>query len=356
LFAEEHANGIVEIFRRTLETGIPYATFERPTQRMDRKETGYYDWRVDRIALPEGGYGVVCYFRDSSLHVKARLAVAESQERYRQLTETLEDQVKARTQEVERRNEEIVRQAGQLQELSSRLLKIQDEERRRVARELHDSAGQTLTALGMNLALIAEEAKTASPKLARYARDSEGLIQHLHHEIRSTSYLLHPPLLDESGLYSALEWYVQGVMQRGGLEIKLEITREFGRLPRDMELMIFRLVQECLTNVHRHSGSKTASIRCLRNADEIRIYVEDQGKGISRERLAEIRGRGAGVGIVGMKERLRQFGGRLRLESDSSGTRVSMRIPLKSEEPLRQNEIREAVSSPETVSNLPRSA
>jgi len=357
MLAEDSAREIVEIFRRTLETGVPYATFERPSQRIDRKEMGYYDWRVDRIALPEGGYGVVCYFRDSSLHVKARLAVAESQERYRQLTETLEDQVKARTQEVERRNAEIEKQAGQLQELSSRLLKIQDDERRRVARELHDSAGQTLTALGMNLAVIAAELKTGSPNLARHVAESEDLIQHLHQEIRTTSYLLHPPLLDESGLYSALEWYVQGVMQRSELEITLEITREFGRLPRDMELMIFRLVQESINNIHRHAGSKTASIRCMRSAQDVLLVVQDQGKGISKERLAEIPGRAAGVGIVGMRERLRQYGGELRLESDSSGTRVSMRIPLKSEEPTRQNEIREtAASSPATVSNLPRSA
>ena len=241
-----------------------------------------------------------------------------------------------------RRNAEIVRQAEQLQELSSRLLKIQDDERRRVARDLHDSAGQTLTALGMNVALIAEEAKMASPQLARYAADSEQLIQHLHQEIRTTSYLLHPPLLEESGLYSALEWYAQGVMQRSGLEIKLEITREFGRLPREMEIMIFRIVQECLTNVHRHSGSKSASIRCLRSAAEVQIFVEDQGKGISKQRLAEIRRRGAGVGIVGMRERLRQFGGDLRLESNGSGTRVCMRIPLKSNEPCRQNDARES--------------
>jgi signal transduction histidine kinase len=152
----------------------------------------------------------------------------------------------------------------------------------------------------MSLSQLTEEAKR-SPALAMCVENAEGLVNHLSQELRTTSYLLHRPLLDESGLSSALRWYVQGLTERSGLNIDLEIPDNFERLPRDLELVIFRLVQECLTNIHRHSGSKTAVIRVAREGDSVSVEVQDQGKGISRERLAEIQFQGVGVGTLPAK-------------------------------------------------------
>src|ERR1700691_318905 len=143
----------------------------------------------------------------------------------------------------------------------TRLMKAQDEERRHIARELHDSAGQTLAVLNMKLGQLIQRADGIVPELAREGRAIETMVQQLHREIRTTSYLLHPPLLDESGLASALSWYLEGLAERSHIAVTLDVADNVGRLPTDMELAIFRLVQECLTNIHRHSGSKTALIR-----------------------------------------------------------------------------------------------
>jgi signal transduction histidine kinase len=134
--------------------------------------------------------------------------------------------------------------------------------------------------------------------------------------------------LDESGLYSAISWYVQGLQERSGLEVRLDCSEQFERLPREVELVIFRLVQECLTNIHRHSGSKSASIRLTHDVNQITLEIQDQGKGMSAERLAEIQSGRSGVGITGMRERLRQFEGTLDIESDETGTRVFATIPV----------------------------
>jgi PAS domain S-box-containing protein len=209
-----------------------------------------------------------------------------------------------------------------------RLMKVQDEERRRIARELHDSAGQTLTVLGLALAQLVYRAEVIAPELAKEGKEIEGVVQQLHREIRTTSYLLHPPLLDECGLASAVNWYVEGLGQRSGIAINLDIAENLGRLPSDVELAIFRLVQECLTNIHRHSGSKAASIRIFVDAESLHAEVSDQGKGIAPERLAEIRSGGSGVGIKGMQERLRQFGGTMTVESNGAGTRVVASLPI----------------------------
>ncbi len=142
------------------------------------------------------------------------------------------------------------------------------------------------------------------------------------------SYLLHPPLLDETGLSEAVRWYIHGLTERNGLDIDLSVAPDFGRLSREMELVMFRLVQECLTNIHRHSGSKHAAIRMGREGESVFLQVQDDGKGISRERLAEIKAKGSGVGITGMRERVRQFGGRMEIESNGSGTTISFTLPL----------------------------
>jgi PAS domain S-box-containing protein len=252
----------------------------------------------------------------------------EAEENFRRLAQTLDAEVRARTRELEERNTDVLKQSEQVRELSWQLLHSQEEERRHIARELHDSAGQTLTLLGIGLAQLVQKAGRNAPELASEAERIQETVQQLHREIRTTSYLLHPPLLDESGLCSAIGWYIQGLPERSGLEVRLDLSEEFGRLPRDMELVIFRLVQECLTNIHRHSESKTASIRMARESNQIRLDIRDQGKGILPARLSEIQSGHSGMGIRGMRERLRQFGGTLNIESDDSGTRIVAMIPL----------------------------
>jgi len=268
--------------------------------------------------------------RDITQRKRIERELRESEERYRTLADALDTQVQFRTRELERRNSE-------LRELSGQLLESQDVERRHIARELHDSAGQTLAALGMSLARLAQDAKKNPDQLAKGIEDAEGLVQHLTQEIRTTSYLLHPPMLDEVGISSALSWYVQGLAERSGLQIDLKVPENFGRLPSEMELLIFRLVQESLTNIHRHSGSKTALIRIEREGDIVQVRVEDQGGGMSPERLAEIQSRGTGVGIRGMRERVRHFLGDLVIESNDSGTKVHATLPLKTSPSTHKN-------------------
>ena len=182
--------------------------------------------------------------------------------------------------------------------------------------------------LGIGLAELVQKAGRSAPELASEAEQIQETVQQLHREIRTTSYLLHPPLLDESGLCSAISWSVQGLLERSGLEVRLDLSEEFGRLPTDMELVIFRLVQECLTNIHRHSESKTASIRLARESNQITLDIRDQGNGMLPARLAEIQSGRSGMGIRGMRERLRQFEGTMNIESGTSGTHVFATIPL----------------------------
>lgn len=255
-------------------------------------------------------------------------ALQESEDRFRKLSETLDAEVRLRTQELEDRNTRLLLQSEQLRTLSHHLLHAQDEERRNVARELHDSAGQTLAMLGISLDQVLSQAEQSDPKVAAKLEEVRALVQQLRRDIRTTSYLLHPPLLDESGLSSALSWCVQGLKERSGIEITLEMAENFARLPRDLELAIFRLVQECLTNVHRHSESKTAAIRLWLENGNILVQVSDQGKGIPAERLAEIRSGGSGVGIRGMQERMRQFGGEIKIEAAASGTQILAILPV----------------------------
>jgi signal transduction histidine kinase len=158
--------------------------------------------------------------------------------------------------------------------------------------------------------------------------ESQKLVQQLSQEIRTMSYLLHPPLLDETGLTEALRWYIQGLTERSGLQIALEVSDDFERLSREMELVMFRLVQECLTNIHRHSGSASAVIRIARDIDCVSLEVQDKGKGISAEKLSYMQSQGSGVGIRGMRERARHFGGHMMIESNQKGTKITFKFPL----------------------------
>lgn len=266
--------------------------------------------------------GVLETNNDITRRKQMETVLRASEERLRALTDTLETQVRIRTAELEQRNAEVVKQSEQLRELSQRLMRVQDEERRRIARELHDSAGQTLAALGLTFAEIAKEA----PHAARITKEGKQLVQQISQEIRTTSYLLHPPLLDETGLRQALLWYADGLKKRSGLEIMLSIADNFGRLSRELELAIFRIVQECLTNIYRHSGSKVAMICLTRDEQVVSVEVEDEGTGISTGTLTDIECHG--VGIRGMRERALQFGGELKIESRSGGTKIWITFPF----------------------------
>jgi PAS domain S-box-containing protein len=213
--------------------------------------------------------------------------------------------------------------------LSGQLLHLQDQERRRIARELHDSAGQILAALGMNLSLV--EDGDLAPNAAKAVKDSLGLVQQLSRELRTISHLLHPPLLDEVGLASGLRSYLEGFTERSKIKVDLELPDDLGRLPQDSETSIFRVVQECLTNIHRHSESSVATIRITRTDGQVSVEVEDKGKGIPPEKCEEMdSGSSIGVGIRGMRERLRQLGGALEVISNGEGTVVVARIPIAS--------------------------
>ena len=258
----------------------------------------------------------------------AEEALRQSEERFRALAESLEAQVRARTAELEMRSAEVVEQSEQLRDLSGRLLQAQDDERRRIARELHDSAGQILTVLGLNLGTVAKHAPDVSPHAAKAIEDSRHLVTELSQEIRTMSYLLHPPLLDESGLADALRWYVQGLSERSSLDIELQIPADFERLSSETELVIFRVVQEALTNVHRHSRSKTAAIRLAQDDEIVSVEIQDWGEGIPAEKLAQIQSHGSGVGIRGIRERVRQLQGEMKIHSNASGTRITVTFPV----------------------------
>jgi signal transduction histidine kinase len=200
-------------------------------------------------------------------------------------------------------------------------LKMQDDERRRIERDLHDSAGQLLTATTMSLAVAAKDSSSMSPAAASALAEAEDLVQQTIREIRVVSHLLHPPLLDEAGLPSAVREYLSGFSNRGEIEAELVVSPDFARLPMHLETAIFRVIQECLVNIHRHSGSKTAKVRLSRIDHELTVEVEDHGKGMPARQKG-------GVGLRGMKERLAQFRGTLEIRSSDTGTIVVARLPL----------------------------
>jgi signal transduction histidine kinase len=283
---------------------------------------GYLSEPVDRLELLAT---VKALLRMRQAQREARRQASEAETARKQLQDankTLETRVQERTAELERERREV-------QDLSSQLLQAQDEERRRISRELHDSTGQLLVALTMNLARLKLEQAWSNPDADALIDDTTAMVDEMSRQLKTMSYLLHPPMLDEAGLLSAVNWYVSGFSKRSSVQVSMDCT-DLGRLPGELEITLFRLIQESLTNIHRHSGSKTALIRISRNEAAVNLEVIDQGAGFS-----SVRGSGEaftryGVGIPGMKERVRRFGGSIDISSSSKGTAIKAYLPIQS--------------------------
>jgi signal transduction histidine kinase len=211
-----------------------------------------------------------------------------------------------------------------LRRLTARLLQLQDLERRKFSRELHDSLGQYLAGVKMNLEMFVTRRDES------LLAEAVQLLNQAIAETRTISHLLHPPLLDEAGLSSAARWYLEGFAQRSGIEVKVDMPEDTGRLPKPVALGLFRVLQESLTNIHRHSGSTKAEVSLEISPDRAALKVRDYGKGIAPEMLDGLRTKGtnAGVGLAGMRERIRQLGGRLHIQSCAPGTLISVSMPL----------------------------
>jgi two-component system, NarL family, sensor kinase len=218
---------------------------------------------------------------------------------------------------------------AELQKLTQRLLKVQDEERRKLARDLHDSTGQTLAALKISVSLLLKNCQE-NPAVLEAVSNIAQLADQAIEEIRTTAYLLHPPLLDEVGFSCAAEWYIEGFAKRSGINVKAEIASSRLRLPKNVEIALFRVLQESLTNVHRHSAASDASIRFQHDADAVILEIRDFGKGIPEERLRLLHGMAAetGVGFAGMRERMHELNGTLEIQSDGCGTNLRATVPL----------------------------
>ncbi|MGC2416988.1 MAG: histidine kinase [Candidatus Acidiferrales bacterium] len=217
-----------------------------------------------------------------------------------------------------------------LRNLSARILQLQDEERRRIARELHDTTGQSLAALAIHLSAVNERIAGKDPAASDIVREAMALAQEASDQTRTLSYLLYPPTLDFSGLKSALEWFADGFTQRSKIKVDLDLALGEERVPQSLETALFRIVQESLTNMYRHSGGTLATVRGRRQAGTVSLEISDNGKGIPRELLASLSGSGGqvGVGIRGMRERARQLGGKLRIKSNDAGTTVMVVLPV----------------------------
>ena len=257
----------------------------------------------------------------AALQQKARALDGEVAE-HKRLQQHLADRVKQRTIELEEAQD-------QLRGLSRRLLQMQDEERRRIAFELHDSTGQLLAALAINVGLLERHKDSFASKYANLISENSSLVQRLLTEVRALSYTLHPPTLEVMGVASALQWYVEQFAERCRIQVQLDIQKDLGRLPRKIEIAIFRIVQESLANIHRHSGCSTAIVCVSRSSTEVAAEVSDCGSGISSEKQRSLSsGVGPGVGISGMRERTRELDGNFSIRSEGRGTTVRVSFPL----------------------------
>jgi PAS domain S-box-containing protein len=305
---------VLERWSESIRTGTPFE-MEFPLRGAD----GVFRWFLTRINP----------FRDSEGNVTRWFGTNTNVDEQRQLVQSLSEARDHLEKRVEERTGELRAANENLRDLSARLLKVQDEERRRLARELHDSVGQILAALSMNISVVQEQSHKLDSLAARAVSENAQLVQQASSEIRTLSHLLHPPLLDIAGLASSLRWYVDGFSERSKINVDLDIPVDFARLSDDVELAIFRIVQECLTNIHRHSGSTTAAIRILQEDGRLRVEVQDNGTGIPKEKQRElVESSRGGVGFGGMRERVRQLGGTLEIQSNGNGTVISATLAV----------------------------
>jgi signal transduction histidine kinase len=232
--------------------------------------------------------------------------------------------------DLHRKTRQMEQLNSELRTLSARLIATQDEERRRIARDLHDSVGQLVAALSMNNGLIQTETENFKPGVAEAVRQNVQLVDQLSREIRTISHLLHPPLLDEVGLLPAIKSFAQGFAVRSNVKVTVDLSPDIGRLAPSVEISIFRIVQECLTNIYRHSGSKTAHLKIWPSRENtLTVQVCDEGRGMPVEsRLSASSAKLHGMGLSGMKERVRELGGTLEVHSSEKGTTVVAALPL----------------------------
>lgn len=316
-----------EVVGKPITIIIPPELQDQETDILRRLRSGERVEHFETVRVTKTGERVlisltVSPVRDSSGKIVGASKVARDVTRIRQIEQALRvahEQLEARVKE---RTAELDHAQERLRLLSARLLQMQDDERRRIARELHDTAGQILVALNLNLVPVEEELRKTNSGLVRPLTESLRLIEELSRDLRTMSHLLHPPLLDEAGLQSAVRWYVEGFAERSKIEVDLHLQPGLGRLPAELETAMFRIVQECLTNIHRHSGSSSATIAVTREQHNVTLEIRDRGRGMP----VPVR---AGVGIQGMGERVRQLEGKLEIESGSSGTRVIAIFPTK---------------------------
>jgi signal transduction histidine kinase len=258
------------------------------------------------------------------------LAEKVSEERKRGLQEKNEELSQA-NQHLRSEMEKRIAAEESLKDLSAQLLRTQDDERRRFARELHDSVGQLLTGAVLSVSAVRRRAAGMEHESSRLLSECADYLKQSLREVRTISYLLHPPMLDETGLGDALRWYVRGFEERSGVRVVLDISSNLDQLSRDLRTAVFRIVQESLTNIHSHSGSRTAEISLRKSGDHIRLQVQDHGKGMPPESLGRD-GREQllhGVGIRGMRERVVRLEGELRIESSDHGTLLEVVLPYR---------------------------
>lgn len=301
------------------------ATLVDSEYRVRGLEGGADAYLAEPIARDELLATVRALLRMKQAERDARQQTAEAQKARADL-EKLHRELELRVQE---RTTELAQKADEIRELTGQLLKSQDDERRRLARELHDSTGQMLVSLNLTLDNIREESKKPDAQIEKLVSECVDISNEMSRQLRTMSYLLHPPLLDETGLHSALEWYVEGFVQRSSMKVKLELSRNFGRLSNDAEIALFRVVQESLTNIHRHSSATSASISLNKTENNVQLKVTDNGQSSSSAATGREK-RSLGVGIMGMQERMRQLGGTFEVEFSGSGTVALATLPLNS--------------------------
>ena len=300
------------------------STFTDPESRVLGLQGGADGYLVEPIDRAELIATIAALLRLKNAETEARrqAEVAESARReLAQLNSTLEEKIKERTKELNAANDS-------LRELSARLLQARDDEQRRIARELHDGVGQLVIAVKINNSAIARESGVLTAEAVEALQQNETMLQELHQGIRTISHLLHPPLLDEVGLPVALQWYVEEFSKRSGIRVELECPETLERASSDLETAIFRVVQECLGNVHRHSASATAGVCFEVKNGTARLEVRDAGIGIPPHRQKEIKSHGRiGVGLRGIRERIAQLGGDMQIESGDKGTSIKATLP-----------------------------